>query len=117
MSEISKAFAGLAGGEGALVTYIMGGDPDPDTCSKVIDAVVAGRADILELGIRFSDPIADGNSIQAAAVRALSAGTTPRRGLELAPNVSEKHHVPFDLMTYFNILYSQYFEHFLRLAT
>src|SRR5881296_1172608 len=77
MSEISKAFAGLAGSEGALVTYIMGGDPDPDACSKVIDAVVAGGADILELGIPFSDPIADGKSIQAAAVRALSAGTTP----------------------------------------
>src|SRR2546427_11296565 len=116
MSEISKAFTGLAGGEGALVTYIMGGDPDPDTCPKVIDAVVAGGADILELGIPFSDPIADGKSIQAAAVRALSAGTTPRRVLELAKNAKEKHHVPVALMTYFNILYSQGFENFLRLV-
>jgi len=116
MSEISKAFAGLAGSEGALVTYIMGGDPDPDTCSKVIDAVVAGGADILELGIPFSDPIADGKSIQAAAVRALSAGTTPRRVLELAKNAKEKHHVPVALMTYFNIFYSQGFENFLRLV-
>ncbi|HLQ03658.1 MAG TPA: tryptophan synthase subunit alpha, partial [Nitrososphaerales archaeon] len=116
MSEISKAFAGLAGSEGALVTYIMGGDPDPDTCSKVIDAVVAGGADILELGIPFSDPIADGKLIQAAAVRALSAGTTPRRVLELAKNAKEKHHVPVALMTYFNIFYSQGFENFLRLA-
>src|SRR3989442_4631401 len=116
MSEISKAFAGLAGGEGALVTYIMGGNTDSDTCSKDIDAVFAGGEDILELGIPFSDPIADGKSIQAAAVRALSAGTTPRRVLELAKNAKEKHHVPVALMTYFNILYSQGFENFLRLA-
>ncbi len=94
----------------------MGGDPDPDACSKVIDAVVAGGADILELGIPFSDPIADGKSIQAAGVRALAAGTTPRRVLELAKSAKEKHHVPIALMTYFNILYSQGFQNFLRLA-
>src|SRR5436853_6552760 len=112
MSEISKAFAGLAGSEGALVTYIMGGDPDPDTCSEVIDAVVAGGADILELGIPFSDPIADGKSIQAAAVRALSAGTTPRRVLQLATNAKQKHHVPLAIMTYLTFYEWTRFEDF-----
>ena len=61
----------------------MGGDPDLATSASVIDAVVRGGADIVEVGIPFSDPIADGKSIQAADVRSLAAGTTPAQVLEL----------------------------------
>jgi len=116
MSAISKVFAGLQETEGALVAYVMGGDPDIRTCSRVVDAVVAGGADILELGIPFSDPIADGKSIQAASVRALASGTTPEQVLELAKESKRAHGIPIALMTYFNILYQQGFQKFLRRA-
>lgn len=101
MSEIGQTFKRLGGG-GALVAYVMGGDPDPKTSGLVVDAVVRGGADIVEIGIPFSDPIADGRTIQAAGVRALKAGTRPDDVLEIA----ERVRVPVILMTYYNVLHS-----------
>ncbi len=85
----------------------MGGDPDPKTSSEVIDAVLRGGADILELGVPFSDPIADGRSVQAAGVRALKSGTRPADVLRLASEVKKAHDVPVVLMTYFNPIFSR----------
>ena len=85
---------------------MMGGDPDPSSTVGVIEAVLRGGADILEIGIPFSDPIADGRSIQAAAVRALAASTRPSVVLEIAGEVKRNHEVPVVLMTYFNPVYS-----------
>lgn len=116
MSAISGVFERLRG-EGALVAYVMGGDPDVGTSALVIDAVVRGGADILEVGIPFSDPIADGKSIQAADVRALGAGTTPAKVLDLVSNAKARHPtVPIALMTYYNILYSNGLDAFLERA-
>lgn len=116
MSAISRVFDRLRG-EGALVAYVMGGDPDLETSSSVIDALVRGGADILEVGIPFSDPIADGKSIQAADVRSLAAGTTPAMVLDLISEAKARHPaVPIAAMTYYNILYSNGLDGFLESA-
>jgi tryptophan synthase alpha chain len=113
LSRISEVFQRLKG-EGALVAYVMGGDPDMRTSALVIDAVVRGGADIVEVGIPFSDPIADGKSIQAADVRSLAAGTTPAQVLELVARTKARHPaLPVIAMTYYNVLYSNGLEKFL----
>lgn len=116
MSAISSTFSKL-NGEGALVAYVMGGDPDLHSSSRVVDAVIRGGADIVEVGIPFSDPIADGKSIQAADVRSLAAGATPARVLEMIRGVKASHpNTPIAAMTYYNILYSNGVENFLDAA-
>ena len=115
MSRISAAFRTLRG-EGALIAYVMGGDPDIKTTEKVVGALIAGGADIVELGIPFSDPIADGRSIQEAAVRSLAAGTRPVDVLNLVSRVKKSHDVPIAVMTYYNILYSPGLDGFLAEA-
>jgi tryptophan synthase alpha chain len=94
----------------------MGGDPDIETTEKVVEALIAGGADVVELGIPFSDPIADGKSIQEAAVRSLSSGTTPADVLALVARIRKKHSTPIAIMTYYNILYSPGLEKFLAEA-
>ncbi len=91
----------------------MGGDPDLAGSLAVIDSVVRGGADVLEVGIPFSDPIADGTSIQAAGVRALSAGTRPGDVMRLVRDVRKVHDVPVALMTYFNPIFSMGVDRFL----
>lgn len=85
----------------------MGGDPDLETCQKVVEAVVRGGADILEVGIPFSDPIADGKSVQAAGVRALTSGTRPADVLRLVAEVRKVSDVPVALMTYCNPVFAR----------
>jgi len=104
-------------GEGALVAYVMGGDPDLAASMHVIDAVIRGGADIVEVGLPFSDPIADGKSIQAADVRSLSSGTTPAKVLDVVASIKSRYpSVPIVGMTYYNILYSNGVERFLEAA-
>jgi tryptophan synthase alpha chain len=106
MSSIAKTFQEKkACGEGALIGYIMAGDPKPESTFKIADALIKGGIDILELGLPFSDPIADGPTIQAASVRALTAGTTPLKVLEIAKEIKSKHDVPVVVMTYYNPLF------------
>ena len=94
----------------------MGGDPNPESCLLAIESVVRGGADMLEIGVPFSDPMADGKSIQAAGVRALLAGTRPANVLEIAHQAKEAHDVPVILMTYFNPIYSTGIDRFLDSA-
>jgi tryptophan synthase alpha chain len=106
MSAITAKFGELRGkSEGALIGYVMAGDPTPKHTPKIVDALVAGGADIIELGIPFSDPIADGPTLQRAAARALDAGTRPKNVLDLAYDIDRAHDVPIVLMTYYNIIY------------
>ena len=92
-------------GEGALGAFVMLGDPDLETSALILDSLVEGGADILELGIPFSDPIADGPVIQAAAGRALREGVTPSDCFALLRSFRERHpDVPVGLLTYANIL-------------
>ena len=90
MSAFGKVFEKLkAEGTGALIAYIMAGDPSLDVTTSIADALICGGTDILELGVPFSDPIADGPSIQAASVRALNAGTTPREVFRTVKEIKE----------------------------
>jgi tryptophan synthase alpha chain len=91
--------------EGALVPFVMLGDPDPATSLAIIRTLVDNGADALELGIPFSDPIADGPVIQRAALRSLAAGATPPRCLDLVHQVRENYPaLPIGLLVYANLV-------------
>ncbi|HEV2567591.1 tryptophan synthase subunit alpha [Sphingomonas sp.] len=90
-------------GRAALVTFVTGGDPSPAATPAVLDALVEGGADIIELGMPFTDPMADGPAIQRANLRSLGAGTTTRDLLDIARGFRERHpNVPLVLMGYAN---------------
>jgi tryptophan synthase alpha chain len=103
-------------GKKALVPFVMAGDPDPQTTEALLEALVMGGADIIELGVPFSDPLADGPVLQAAASRSLQAGTTPRACLELAARFREKHTLPLVLLIYYNLIFRCGLERFCREA-
>lgn len=117
MSAISSAFKGLSDRhEGALICYIMGGDPDLNETGPIIDALVEAGTDILEIGIPFSEPIADGRTIQAAGMRAIASGANWRSVLLMISEMKRRHSIPTVVMTYYNMLYSPGVERFLSLA-
>ena len=89
-------------GRAALVTYVMGGDPTLKASQAMAEACLAGGADILEIGVPFSDPIADGATLQRAAERALAAGTTLRHCLALAKALRRRTAAPLVIMGYLN---------------
>ncbi len=102
--------------EGALITYLTGGDPTPKLFQSNVEALVEGGTDILEIGIPFSDPIADGPVIQASSHRALSSGTTPQRILQQTSKLSKTVDVPIVLLTYYNPVLATGLDKFLRTA-
>ena len=117
MSEIGRVFQRLkAQGDGALIGYATGGDPEPRFTPVIAEALIKGGVDILELGIPFSDPIADGPTIQAASVRALEAGTTPKMVLGMAGEIKKRHGVPVVILTYYNPVFRMGLDKFFRLA-
>ena len=117
MSDLTKVFKRLkAQGDGALIGYVTAGDPKPELTPKIAEALVKGGVDIIELGVPFSDPIADGPTIQAASVRALQAGTTPKMVLGIAGEIKRKQSVPVVILTYFNPVFRMGVENFFRLA-
>ena len=100
MSRLSDA---LAKGHPALVTFVTAGDPTPDATGAILDALVAGGADVIELGMPFTDPMADGPAIQAANIRSLAAGTRTADILSIAAAFRARHpDVPLVLMGYAN---------------
>mgnify|MGYP001156266590 CR=1 FL=1 len=102
MSRISDTFSELEGSsECAFIAYIMAGDPDTSLTPTIAKAI-ARHADIIELGIPFSDPIADGPTIQAAAERALKAGMTPQDIFELIAAIRKETDIPIVVMGYYN---------------
>lgn len=103
MSRLDDTFAGLrAARRTGLVTYVTAGDPDLERSAEVIRAVDRGGADVIELGVPFSDPLADGPVIQRATERALAAGTTLARVLDLAAGLAPAVAAPLVLFTYAN---------------
>jgi tryptophan synthase alpha chain len=91
--------------EGAFGAFLMLGDPTPTQCEAYLDALVEGGADMLELGIPFSDPVADGPVIQAAAKRALDAGVRTADALGLIASLRGRHaDIPIGILTYANIV-------------
>lgn len=100
MTRLSSAFAK---GRPALVCFITAGDPTPDTTPALLDALIEGGADVIELGMPFTDPMADGPAIQAANLRSLGAGTRTADILKIAADFRARHaHVPLVLMGYAN---------------
>lgn len=92
-------------GEGAFGAFVMLGDPDLAASAAILDALVEGGADMIEVGIPFSDPVADGPTIQAAAERALRQGVTPPNCFRLLAAFRERHpDVPVGILTYANIV-------------
>jgi tryptophan synthase alpha chain len=103
MSRIGACFARLRGaGERALVPFVTAGDPDLDTTEELVLAMVDAGADAVELGVPFSDPIADGPTIQRASERALAHGATLRRILERVKRLRGQTEAPLILMGYAN---------------
>ena len=103
-----------AEGRAALATYVVAGDPDPETALSVLKALPKAGADIVELGLPFTDPMADGPAIQAAGLRALKAGQTTVKTLELVRRFREDDaDTPVILMGYFNPIYVYGVERFL----
>ena len=101
--RISRTFAALrAREETALVAYVMAGDPDLATSTRMALACVEGGADVLELGFPFSDPVADGPTLQRASERALASGTTLAGVLDVAAELRRHTDVPIALMGYLN---------------
>jgi tryptophan synthase alpha chain len=106
-TRIDARFAALAAdGRAALVTFVMAGDPDPETSLAIVEALPAAGADVIELGMPFTDPMADGPAIQAAGLRALHAGMTLEKTLKLVADFrAGDEQTPIVLMGYYNPIY------------
>ena len=106
-TTIAEAFAqAKAEGRVALIPYVMAGYPDVETSEALAVALGKAGADVLELGVPFSDPLADGATIQVASQHALNGGMTPSGALELAERVTAKVGTPVVLMGYYNPIFS-----------
>ena len=118
MTRIDAKFAELkADGKKAFVAYMMAGDPDYDASLEILKKMPAAGVDVIELGLPFTDPMADGPTIQLAGQRALGAGMTLRRTLELATEFrKDDDTTPIVLMGYYNPIYSHGVEAFLTEA-
>ncbi len=108
MSRISKRFAELKKqNRAAFVPFVTAGDPDAETTTALLERLPAAGADLIELGVPFSDPMADGPAIQASSLRALKAGMTLPRVLELVRRFRRKDHAtPLVLMGYYNPIHA-----------
>jgi tryptophan synthase alpha chain len=116
VSRIEKRFAALkAEGRAGLVAYLTAGDPDIETSTRLFEGVAAAGADLIEIGMPFSDPMADGPLIQAAGLRALKAGMTLRKTLAMVQHLRARDpDTPYVLMGYYNPIYRYGAEAFAR---
>src|SRR6056297_108896 len=118
MTRIDAKFAELRkDGKKAFVSYVMAGDPDFDTSVELVKGMPGAGVDIIELGLPFTDPMADGSTIQLAGQRALEGGMTLDRTLELARRFREEDDTtPIVMMGYYNPIYSRGVDRFLTQA-
>ncbi|MGL5600142.1 MAG: tryptophan synthase subunit alpha [Silvania sp.] len=109
MERYDSVFAELkARKEGAFVPFVTLGDPSPEQSLKIIDTLIQAGADALELGIPFSDPLADGPTIQSATLRAFAAGVTPTQCFEMLATIRQKHPtIPIGLLMYANLVFNR----------
>ena len=112
MSRVQEAFQN----QKAFIPFITCGDPDLETTEKLVYAMEEAGADLIELGIPFSDPTAEGPVIQAANIRALSGGVTTDKVFEMVEKIRKKTSVPMVFMTYANVVFSYGTEKFCRRA-
>lgn len=115
-SRLGQCFSRLRQARrGGLVTFLTAGDPDPTTSAQILCRLPAAGADIIELGMPFSDPMADGPAIQASSLRALRAGQTLRRTLAMVADFRRNDHdTPIVLMGYYNPIYIYGVDAFVR---
>jgi tryptophan synthase alpha chain len=115
-NRLNKKFDELSKkNEHALICYVVAGYPDVTTTEDIISSLVLSGADIIEIGIPFSDPIADGSVIQEASHQALLSGITPEKCLNISQNIRSKFpDLPILIMTYSNILLKAGFKNFMR---
>lgn len=112
--RIAQRFQKLAAaGQKGFIAYITAGDPSGEASLEILHALEEAGADVIELGIPFSDPLADGPTIQAASGRALAAGMTVPRAIELVRKFRTTSQLPLVLFTYLNPIYVYGFERFL----
>ncbi|MEO0412794.1 MAG: tryptophan synthase subunit alpha [Pseudomonadota bacterium] len=116
--RLAERFAALKNeGRTGLVTYIMAGDPDLETSFDILKGLPAAGADIIEVGMSFSDPMADGPAIQAAALRALNAGNSLEKTLDMVRRFRQGDDTtPIILMGYYNPIYHMGVDAFLKAA-
>ncbi len=115
MLRIAETFAALrAKNKTALIPFLTAGDPDMATSAALVHTLVENGADLIELGVPFSDPMADGPTIQAASERALAAGATLDKVLRLVTEVRKTCQVPLVLMGYYNPVFRYGAERFAR---
>lgn len=114
MDRYTTLFASLEKkNEGAFIPFVTIGDPNKELSLEIIDTLVSSGADALELGIPFSDPLADGPTIQEANIRALESGVTPRDCFDILTKIRVKHsHIPIGLLLYANLVYANGIENF-----
>jgi tryptophan synthase alpha chain len=107
LSRIERRFAALkVEGRAGLIAYLTAGDPDLETSTRLFEGVAAAGADLIEIGMPFSDPMADGPLIQAAGMRALKAGMTLHKTLALVKHLrAQDPDTPYVLMGYYNPIY------------
>ena len=107
-SRVERRFAALAAeGRGGLVVFMACGDPDPETFFEILSGLPGAGVDVIEMGMPFSDPMADGPAVQAASLRALQAGMTLKGTLDMATRFRTQDDVtPIILMGYYNPIYS-----------
>jgi tryptophan synthase alpha chain len=117
-NKVKSIFEGLSKkGEKALICYIVGGYPDLETSKEIIKTLIDSGADIIEIGIPFSDPMADGPVIQSALIKALAKGTTPLVCFNIVKELRKTYNsTPFLFMTYSNIVFSNNLDSFLKAA-
>ena len=108
MSNIRAAF----NNKKAFIPFVTCGDPDLETTAKIVRAMESAGADIIELGIPFSDPTAEGPVIQEANIRALSGGVTTDKIFDMVENIRRDVHIPLVFMTYANVVFSYGIERF-----
>lgn len=117
MNRIDGVFAALRKkGEKALIPYVTCGDPDIKFTEKLVSVLADSGADMVELGIPYSDPVADGPTIQKASVRALKGGVTLENIFALAERLRKKIEIPLIIMTYYNPVYVMGVENFVKKA-
>ena len=118
LSKVDEKFYELKNNKKiALMPFIMAGDPNIEITSEILLKLQENGADLIELGIPYSDPLADGPIIQLSASRALKSGTTPKKVINLLESLKGELNIPIILFTYLNPLLCFGFEHFCELAS
>ncbi|MGB9937271.1 MAG: tryptophan synthase subunit alpha [Methanobacterium sp.] len=102
--------------EGAFVPFIVAGDPDFETSLEIVKAFVENGADALEIGFPFSDPVADGPTVQLADIRSLEGGINTKKGFEFIKRVREFTNIPIGVLTYYNLIYKMGLDEYFKTA-